>query len=150
METLRFTIIKSKAQYDKYCNMLEDLIVLDDNARQDEIELLTLLIEKWDDEHNSFNDLNPIDLLKALMNEHNLKSKDLVGILNLSKGTVSKILNFHKGLSKETIRKLSAYFKMSQEAFNRPYKLINEVNKHFRNASLMNTTKDMEHRIEIR
>ena len=150
METLKFTIIKSKAQYDKYCNMLEDLIVLDDNAMQDEIELLTLLIEKWDDEHNSFNDLNPVDLLKALMNEHNLKSKDLVGILDLSKGTVSKILNFHKGLSKDTIRKLSDYFKMSQEAFNRPYKLINEVNRHFRNASLMNTTKDMQQRIEVR
>jgi HTH-type transcriptional regulator/antitoxin HigA len=29
------------------------------------------------------------------------------------------------------------------EAFNRPYKLVNEVNKHFRNASLMNTKKDL-------
>ncbi len=149
METLKISIIKSKAQYSKYCNMLEELIVLDDNAKQDEIELLALLIEKWDDEHNSFIDLSPVDILKALMNEHNLKSKDLVDILDLSKGTVSKILNCHKGLSKETIRKLSDYFKMSQEVFNRPYKLINEVNRHFRNASLMNTTKNMQHGVEV-
>lgn len=143
METLKFTIIKNKEQYDKYCDILENLIVLDDKTAQDEIELLTLLIEKWDAEHNSFLDLNPIELLKALMHEHNLKGQDLVDILDLSKGTISKILNYHKGLSKNTIRKLSDYFKVSQDAFNRPYRLINEVNRHFRNASLMNTKKNM-------
>lgn len=105
--------------------------------------MLTLLIEKWDNEHNSFQDSDPIELLKALMDEHDLKAKDLVEILELSKGTISKILNYHKGLSKDTIRKLSDYFKLSQEAFNRPYKLIHEVNRHVRNASLMNTRKDI-------
>lgn len=53
-----------------------------------------------------------------------LKAKDVGEILDLSKGTVSKILNYHKGLSKETIRKLSAHFELSQEAFNRPYDLV--------------------------
>jgi HTH-type transcriptional regulator/antitoxin HigA len=135
METLKYTVIKDVEQYKAYCDILERLILNDHKTREDEIELLTLLIEKWDNEHNTFNDSDPIELLKALMEEHNLKAKDLVGILNLSKGTVSKILNYHKGLSKDTIRKLSYYFKLSQEAFNRPYKLINEVNRHFRNAS---------------
>ena len=143
METLKFTIIKSQEQYDKYCEILENLLSQDEKKVQDEIELLTLLIEKWDTEHNTFNDSDPIEILKSLMIEHNLKAKDLVGILNLSKGTISKILNYHKGLSKDTIRKLSDYFKISQEAFNRPYRLINEVNKHFRNASLMNTKKNI-------
>ena len=127
METLKFTIIKNKEQYDTYCDILENLI--SHNKNQDEIELLTLLIEKWDDEHNTFNDSDPIELLKALMNEQNLKAKDLVDVLDLSKGTISKVLNYHKGLSKDTIRKLSDFFKVSQEAFNRPYRLKNEVNR---------------------
>jgi HTH-type transcriptional regulator/antitoxin HigA len=139
METLKFTIIKDQMQYEKYCNILEELISQDMN--QDEIELLTLLIEKWDNEHNTFNDSDPIELLKGLLIEHNLKAKDLVDILDLSKGTISKILNYHKGLSKDTIRKLSDIFSVSQEAFNRPYRLKNEVNTHFRNESLMNTKK---------
>jgi len=143
METLKYTLIKSKKQYDEYCNTLEVLIESEQVKSQDEIELLTLLIEKWDEEHNTFNDLNPIELLKMLMAENNLKSKDLVEILGLSKGTVSKIMNYQKGLSKETIRKLSEYFKVSQELFNRPYKLVNEVNRYFKNASLMNTRKEM-------
>jgi len=143
METLKFTIIKNKEQYDKYCDLLENLIAVDNRKVQDDIDLLTLLIEKWDNEHNTFSDLDPIEIIKSLMLEHNLKAKDLVEILDLSKGTISKILNYHKGLSKDTIRRLSNYFKVTQETFNRPYKLINEVNRHFRNASLMNTRKTM-------
>ena len=143
METLKYTVIKDVEQYKKYCDILEKLILNDSKAAQDEIELLTILIEKWDNEHSTFNDSDPIELLKALMEEQDLKAKDLVEVLDLSKGTISKILNYHKGLSKGTIRKLSDYFKLSQEAFNRPYRLIHEVNRHFRNASLMNTRKNM-------
>ena len=143
METLKYTIIKNTEQYNKYCEILEKLTFEDDSKYQDDIDLLTLLIEKWDNEHNTFNDLDPVELINLLMSENNLKAKDLVDILNLSKGTISKILNYQKGLSKDTIRKLSDYFKVSQEAFNRPYKLKSEINKRFRNASLMNTKKKM-------
>jgi HTH-type transcriptional regulator/antitoxin HigA len=87
---------------------------------------LTLLIEKWDNDHNSMKELNPIELLKVLMEEHNLKAQDLAVILDLSKGTVSKILNYRKGISKDSIRKLSEKFKVSQAAFNKPYRLIGE------------------------
>lgn len=121
METLKYTIIKNKEQYNQYFEILEGLVSLENNIAQDEVELLELLIAKWDEEHNSFADLNPIELLKVLMNEHNLKAQDLVSILDLTKGTISKILNYQKGLSKDVIRKLSIHFKVSQEAFNRPY-----------------------------
>jgi HTH-type transcriptional regulator / antitoxin HigA len=143
METIRFKIIKTKEQYINYCDILEELIIQNNDKTQDEIELLTLLIEKWDNEHNTFLDSDPVQILKSLMADHHLKSKDLAEILGLTKGTISKILNYNKGLSKDTIRKLSDHFKISQETFNRPYRLINEVNKHFRYASLMNTKKTM-------
>ena len=143
MEALKFTVIKTIEQYNDYCNILDELISKDEIKFQDEIELLTLLIEKWDSENNSFKDSDPIEVLKAIMDEHDLKAKDLVTILGLTKGTVSKILNYQKGLSKDTIRKLSDYFKVSQEAFNRPYRLKNEVNRRYRNASLMNTRKNI-------
>lgn len=144
METLKYTIIKTKEQYTDYCNRLEELILMDTKTVQDEIELLTLLIEKWDNENNTFAESDPIEILKLLMTEHGLKATDLSKILNLSKGTVSKILNYHKGLSKETIRSLSEYFKLSQEAFNRPYRLKNPINKTFKDASLMNTPKNVQ------
>lgn len=149
MESLKYSIIKTEDQYSSYCNMLENLLIQDNPNLADEIELLTLLIEKWDKEHNSFNELDPVQLIKVLMEENSLKAKDLIRILDLSKGTISKILSYQKGLSKVTIRKLSDYFKVSQEAFNRPYKLVNEINRHFRNSSLMNTKKELGNKIAI-
>jgi HTH-type transcriptional regulator / antitoxin HigA len=149
MESLKYRIIKTQEQYDMYCNLLEDLLIQGNVNLSDEIELLTLLIEKWDKEHNSFYELDPVQLIKALMDENGLRSKDLIHVLDLSKGTISKILSYQKGLSKESIRKLSDYFKVTQEAFNRPYKLVNEINRHFRNASLMNTKKELGNKIAV-
>ena len=55
------------------------------------------------------------------------------------------MLNYKKGLSKQVIRKLADHFKVRQEAFNRPYKLVSPVNTHLRNASVMNTTKELKY-----
>ncbi|MCF8450462.1 MAG: helix-turn-helix domain-containing protein [Taibaiella sp.] len=145
MEPLKYKIIKTKKQYVQYCNTLEQLVEQGSKNKMalEEIELLTLLIEKWDNEHNTFNDTDPIVLLKYLMEERNLKPKDLADMLQVSKGLVSDILNYKKGLSKEIIRTLSTYFKVSQEAFNKPYKLISSINSHLKNASVMNTTKEL-------
>ena len=63
MKTLKYTVIKDLKQYKKYCDTIEKLILQDDKETNDEIELITLLIEKWDNEHNTFNDSNPIELL---------------------------------------------------------------------------------------
>lgn len=145
MATLKYKVITSKTQYKEYSNALEELVFSGSKNRdtKEEIALLTLLIEKWDIEHSSFNELDPIQLLHSFTQEHNLKAKDLVDILDISKGYVSDILNYKKGLSKEVIRKLADYFKVSQEAFNRPYKLIVPENSHLRNASVMNTKKEL-------
>ena len=125
METLKYKVIKNKSQYANYCKSLEELVVSSttSKATKDEIELLTLLIEKWDNEHNSFEDVDPITLLKNLMQEKKITSTELARILNVSKGLVSDILNYKKGLSKEVIRGLANYFKVSHEAFNRRYEL---------------------------
>lgn len=143
MKTLKYTIIKSPTQYNEYCKVMEDLLggIDTDKDATDEIELLTLLIEKWDAENSIFNELAPVELLQSLMHDHKLKAKDLVGILGISKGLVSDILNCKKGLSKDIIRTLSEYFKVSQEAFNRPYKLKNPVNSHLRNARVKVTSR---------
>jgi len=146
MKNLKYTVIKLETQYNLYCDTLAILLESKETNQglRDEIELLTLLIEKWDSEHSYFKDVDPIVLLHSLMQDHRLKAKDLSAILGVSKGLVSDILNCKKGLSKDIIRVLSAYFKISQEAFNRPYKLKNSANSHLRDASVMNTHKKIE------
>ncbi|CAD5253783.1 HTH-type transcriptional regulator / antitoxin HigA [Imperialibacter sp. EC-SDR9] len=139
METLKYTVIKSDHQYHKYCAQLEDLLDSNQNANiADEIDLLTLLIEKYDEENNTFDETDPVSLLRSFMEEQEMKSKDLVDLLGISKGYVSDILNYKKGMSKEVIRKLSTHFKVRQEAFNRPYPLFGTKATVQKHASLAN------------
>ncbi|SFD99885.1 HTH-type transcriptional regulator / antitoxin HigA [Chitinophaga sp. CF118] len=141
MDTLQFKVIKTEKQYKQYCNQLETLLALKKKNKynQDVIELLTVLIEKWDAEHSTFTDADPIELLRYLMNENNLKSVDLAKLLEISTSLVSDILNYRRSLSKDIIRKLSERFKLSQEAFNRPYKLISSAKP--QEVSVMKITK---------
>ena len=87
------------------------------------VYMLYFLIEKWDQEHGQFMDLDPVSLLKSFMDAHHIKAIELSGILGISRGYVSDILHYKKGLSKEVVRKLSSYFKVRQDAFNRAYDL---------------------------
>lgn len=136
METLKYTIIKNKEQYYLYCNILESLTDIEekDTNTEDEIDLLTLLIEKYDEEHNTFNQVDPIRLLRSFMDDHQLSATALSALLDVSKGYVSDILNYKKGLSKEVIRKLAEHFKVRQDAFNRPYPLKAVIKENLMNA----------------
>jgi HTH-type transcriptional regulator/antitoxin HigA len=122
---LKYTVIKTKAQYNQYCSALESIVAEPplSSAALNEAELLTLLIEKWDQEHNPFGRKDPVQLLHSFMQDHGLRPSDLQAVLEVSKGYISDILHYRKGLSKGVIRRLSGYFRVSQEAFNRPYAL---------------------------
>lgn len=143
MKTDNYTIVKTEEQYFEYCNKIEELLDSGKSDEDDEVELLTLLIEKWDEEHSTLVKHDPIQLLKFLMIENKIKPVDLAALLGVSKGLVSDILHYKKGLSKDIIRKLAERFKLRQEAFNRPYKLKSPYNSHLKNASVMNTKKEM-------
>jgi HTH-type transcriptional regulator/antitoxin HigA len=145
MEPLQYKVIKTINQYKDYCNVLEDLVVMRKKTKQqqDVIELLTLLIEKWDEDHNSFSNADPVELLGYLMKENKMKAVDLAKELEVSKSLISDILHYRRGISRDIIRNLAARFKVSQELFNKPYKLISPVNSHLKDASVMNTKKNL-------
>lgn len=142
MSTLTYRVITSKAQYKEYCNLLEELVFSGrkDKNTKDEISLLTVLIEKWDAENLASTDMDPIELLRSFLRDRQLKARDMVEVLGVSKGYVSDILNYKKGLSKEVIRKLAAYFKVSQDAFNRPYELATTPTQPKRTAAAKKKT----------
>jgi len=145
MAPLKYSVIKDKVQYDAYCKALETLLE-EDAGDSEEAELLTVLIEHYDETHQHLFETDPIQLLKSFMRDHGLKAKDLVEFLGISKGYVSEILNYKKGLSKEVIRKLSSRFNVSQEAFNRPYNLSVPENRRFKNAAVLNVSDGLHHR----
>ena len=50
---MKYTVIKSREQYNQYCRILEELVTGKKDGDEEEIELLTLLMEQGDETHNS-------------------------------------------------------------------------------------------------
>ena len=127
MGILKYTVIKTEEQYYEYCDLLEEIDFSDEaEEREDEIELLTLLIKAWDDEHRLTPELDPVQLIKSLMEDHKLSQNDLAEIAGVGKSYISEILNYKKRMSKTIIRNFAEHFKIQQEALNKRYRLEGE------------------------
>ena len=129
--TVKYTIIKNLEQYNKYCNKHESLTLKDDDKYSDELELLELLIEDYDQrimiEKNK--KLNPVELLKSLLKDSSISQTELSKSINVSRQLISDVLSYRRNISKDMMVKLSKYFSMSQEAFSREYDLKLGKNK---------------------
>ena len=127
---MKYKRIKNLAQYTKYCENYERLILKDPARFKDEIELLELLIEDYDnkviEQIGSEHDLDPVELLKYLMDEHNLTKSALSRELEVSRQLITEIVNYKRNISKRMVMKLSKRFKMMPIAFSREYELNHE------------------------
>jgi HTH-type transcriptional regulator / antitoxin HigA len=98
--------IKTEKDYQKSLKRLEVIFDAPVNTKAgDEAEILSLLIENFENEHYPIEAPDPIEAIKIRMEELNLKQKDLVGIVG-GKSRVSEILNRKKRLTVDMIREL--------------------------------------------
>ena len=79
-------------------------------------ELLTLLIEDFEEKHYALKASSPVDVLNELMSANNLKQKDLVDIFG-TPSIVSEVLHGKRQFTTEHIRRLSRRFQVSPEVF---------------------------------
>lgn len=71
----------------------------------DELEILVMLVNKYEEEHYPIEEPDPIEYIKIRMEELGLKQEDLVPYMG-NKGNVSKVLSRKRSLSLEMIRNL--------------------------------------------
>jgi HTH-type transcriptional regulator/antitoxin HigA len=79
-------------------------------------ELLTLLIEDFEEKHYALTAASPLDVLNELMVANNLKQKDLLDVFG-TPSIASEVLGGKRRLNTEHIRRLSRRFKVSPEVF---------------------------------
>jgi len=101
-------IIKNEKDYNLALRHVEKLIDLDplpgtDDA--DKLDVLSLIIKKYEDIHYQISVPDPIDAIKFRMEQMSLKNTDLVQYIG-SKSKVSEVLNHKRSLSLNMIRKL--------------------------------------------
>ncbi|HRH45292.1 MAG TPA: hypothetical protein PKY82_26875, partial [Pyrinomonadaceae bacterium] len=80
------------------------------------LQLLTKLIEDYEDEHFPIEDAQPHEVLKFLMEQQDLKQSDLLDVFG-SSGIASEVVNGKRSISKTQAKKLAERFKVSVELF---------------------------------
>jgi len=125
---MKYKRIRTLKQYTQYTNDYEELVLKGLKKSKDEIDLLELLIEDYDnrtiEQIGISEKMNPIELLTYLMKEHNLSKSELARNLKVSRQLITEIVNYKRNISKRMVMKLSEYFKMMPIAFSREYELI--------------------------
>lgn len=94
-----------------------------DTKEGDEAEILSLLIENYENEHYPIEAPDPIEAIKIRMEELNMRQKDLVGIIG-GKSRVSEILNRKKRLTVDMIRELERVLQISASVLVNNYELF--------------------------
>ena len=125
MRKLSHTIIKDIKQYNDYCDRLEKLTENYSPQNEDEIELLSFLIQKYNDDQTQkyLLNLNPVELLLDLIGENNLSQKDLALRLGVSPQLIKDIIKYRREITKQLALKLGEEFKLNFYAFLKPYEL---------------------------
>ena len=114
--------IKNEEDYTQTLEYLENLMDAKPNTPQmDELEVLTTLIEAYEEQHYKIEAPDPIEAIKFRMEQEGLKQKDLVTIVG-SKSRVSEILNRKRKLTIEMIRNLHKQLHIPVESLFLDYK----------------------------
>jgi len=111
--------ITSEAQLKRYTAALLQLERRDHltRAEKDLAEILTLLIEAFEEEHYPITKASPVEVLAELMTANGLRQKDIATILDRPESTVSALLSGKRPLTREHIEKLSKRFAVSPAVF---------------------------------
>ena len=113
--------IKSEQDYNKVLERLEQIFDAEPNTKEgDELEILGILIEKYENENFLIELPDPIEAIKFRMEQLNYSQNDLAEVIGL-KSRASEILNKKRKLSLEMIRKLSEKLHIPSEVLIQPY-----------------------------
>lgn len=118
---MEIKVIKTEEGYNKALKRLE--VVFDapiDSPQGDEAELLTILIENYEEEHYPIEAPDPIEAIRFRMEQMNMNKKDLAEIIGY-KSRVSEILNRKRKLSLNMIRQLHKKLKIPYDSLLTEY-----------------------------
>ena len=112
-------VIRTEKENEKYTEILYDLDRRSKtltNAEKELADLLTLLIEDFEEKQYQLPRAGPLEVLRFLMDQHNLKQKDLVHVFG-TPSIVSEVLSGKRELNRDYIKRLSERFHVSPELF---------------------------------
>jgi HTH-type transcriptional regulator/antitoxin HigA len=118
---MNINLIKSEQDYQQALIRLEEIFDASKNTPEgDELEILGLLIEQYENDHFPIDLPDPIEAIKFRMEQMGYTQNDLANIIGL-KSRASEILNKKRKLTLGMIRKLHKSFKIPTEVLIQNY-----------------------------
>jgi HTH-type transcriptional regulator/antitoxin HigA len=118
---MKITPIKNEKDYQKALDRLEQIF----DAKKgtdlgDELEVLSILIDRYENDHFPIGMPDPIEAIKFRMEQMGMNQKDLAEVLGF-KSRVSEILNKKRKLTLNMIRKLNELLNIPTEVLVQKY-----------------------------
>jgi len=113
--------IRNEKDYQKALDRLE--VIFDakkGTKRGDELEILSILIDRYENENFPIGMPDPIEAIKFRMEQIGMKQKDLAEVVGF-KSRVSEILNKKRKLTLDMIRKLNTTLHIPTEVLVQDY-----------------------------
>jgi len=114
-------VIKTEKDLEKALERLDVIFEAPiDSPEGDEAEILSILIEKYEDEHYPIGPPDPIEAIKFRMEQMDMKKSDLAKVIGY-KSRVSEIFSGKRKLTLQMIRKLHDSLKIPYESLIAEY-----------------------------
>ena len=113
--------IKTEEDYNQALERLEAIFHASADTKEgDEAEVLSILIERYEDEHYPIEAPDPIEAIKFRMEQMEMSNKDLAEVLGY-KSRVSEIFSRRRKLNLKMIRNLHEKLKIPYESLLTEY-----------------------------
>ena len=118
---MEITPIKTEANYEAALEELETLMNAEpDTPEGDRLDVLTTLVEAWEEKHHWIEGPDPIDAILHRLEALGLARKDLEPMIG-TRARVSEVLSRKRPLTINMIRRLNKEMRIPAEVLIRPY-----------------------------
>ena len=118
---MKTKVIKTEQEYEKALKRLEVIFDAPANTEEgDEAELLTVLIEHYEEKHYPIEAPDPIEAIKFRMEQMGMKKKDLAEVIGY-KSRVTEILSKKRKLTLNMIRNIHQKLHIPYESLMADY-----------------------------
>ena len=116
--TIEIKPVPTVAEHSRLTGLLLQLDEREDLSPEEEAlgEVLTLLIEDYEEKYHPLPRVSPNEALRALMEERGLKHKDIWPVLG-NKGAATEVLSGRRSISKAQAKRLAEFFRVPVELF---------------------------------
>jgi HTH-type transcriptional regulator/antitoxin HigA len=115
--------LKNEQDYDDALARIDQLMDSELGSPEgDELDVLSVLVEKYEDINHPIEAPNPIEAIRFKMEQFGLKDKDLVEYIGQS-GRVSEVMSYKRKLTLTMIRNLEKGLNISAKSLIEDYEL---------------------------